>query len=175
MIETSLHSAGARRLFDYWRALPRRDLLPDVSSFDPSAIPLLAPTVTLLEVISFERIQFRLAGAGVVEAIGFDPTGRNYLDLQTDEAKTFYLRLVKAQIELPCGRQNILRMRHSDGVITRVEAVTLPMWDAESGHKMIFSYFGTLDIVGFGEGGFQILDFENTTWIDIGAGVPGWR
>ncbi|MCE9651361.1 MAG: PAS domain-containing protein [Parvibaculum sp.] len=175
MIDASLHSAGGRRLFEYWQELPKRGLLPDVSGFDPSGIPLLLPTVTLIEVISFERLEFRWVGTGVVEAIGFDPTGQNYLDMQTDEAKALYLRLVEAQIGLPCGRQNILRMRHSDGVITRVEAVTLPMRDASSGHSLILSYFGTLDVVGFGEGGYKVLDFENTKWIDIGAGVPDWR
>lgn len=78
-------------------------------------------------------------------------------------------------MSLPCGRCNILRIRYGDGVITRAKAVTPPMRHAASGHAMILSYCGTIDIVGFGDGGYQIFDFEDMRWIDLGAGMPEWR
>lgn len=175
MSHASLHSAGARQLFVHWDSLPKEGLIPDRAALDPAAIAALMPTVTILEIFSSQRIEIRLAGTGVCEALGFDPTGRNYLEMQSAEARKSYLRLIEAQTSLPCGRCNILRMRHADGVITRVEAVTLPMHHAASGHAMILSYFGTIDIIGFGDGGYQVLDFENTRWIDLGAGTPEWR
>lgn len=175
MSQASLRSPGARQLFIHWDSLPKKELLPDRADLDPAAILPLMPTITILEIFSLERIDLRLAGTGVCETLGFDPTGRNYLEMQSPEAKALYLRLIEAQIGFPCGRRNILKMRHADGVVTRVEAVTLPMHHAASGHPMILSYFGTIDIVGFGEGGYQILDFEDTEWIDLGAGTPDWR
>jgi hypothetical protein len=114
-------------------------------------------------------------GPGACEALGFDPTGQNYLDLQSPEARAVYLPLIKEQIARPCGRRNIVKMRHADGVVTRAEAVTLPMHNAASGHPMILSYFTTIEVVGFEEGGYRVLDFEDTEWIDIGAGVPARR
>lgn len=175
MSQPPLHSAGARDFFVYWDRLPKVNLLPDRSAFDPAAILPLMPMITLLEIFSAERIDLRLAGTGVCEALGFDPTGKNYLDMQAPGARAHYLRLIEAQTCFPCGRKNILRMRHADGVVTRVEAVTLPMRHAASGRHMILSYFGTIDIVGFDDGCYQVLDFEDTQWIDIGAGIPGWN
>lgn len=155
--------------------MPKEGLIPDRAAFDPSAIAMLMPTVTILEIFSPERIEINLAGAVVCETLGFDPSGRNYLEMQSAEARNSYLRLIEAQTRLPCGRCNILRMRHADGVVSRVEAVTLPMRHAASGHAMILSYFGTIDLVGFEDGGYQVLDFEDTQWIDLGAGTPEWR
>lgn len=175
MSHASLHSAGARQLFTHWDSLPKEGLIPDRAALDPAAISALMPMLTILEIFSPERIEVGLAGRDVREALGFDPTGCNYLEMQSAEARRSYIRLIEAQTSLPCGRRNILRMRHADGVITRVEAVTLPMRHAASGHAMILSYFGTIDIVGFGDGGYQLLDFEDTRWIDLGAGTPEWR
>lgn len=174
MTRSGLYSDGARRFFAYWDGLPKDGLLPDLSSVDPDDIVALMPTVTILEYVSPERIDMRLVGPVVREVLGFDPTGQNYLELQAAEAKALYLRLVDVQLSLPCGRRNILKMRHADGVITRVEAVTLPMRYKLFNRSVILSYFGTLDIIGFGDGGYQVLDFEDTEWIDIGAGIPDW-
>jgi hypothetical protein len=169
-----LRSAGARRFFDYWDSLPKTDLLPDRASFNPGRIADLMPAVTILEVWSPDLIEIRLSGTAVCKTMGFDPTGRNGLDLLTPEAKGPYLRLIEEQIGRPCGRRNVLKSRLAGGLIMRTEAVTLPMRHAKSGHSMILSFFAALDIFGIGDGGYAILSYEETQWIDIGAGVPDW-
>ncbi|HEY4345193.1 MAG TPA: hypothetical protein VGN05_12660 [Parvibaculum sp.] len=170
----ALHSRDARRFFDFWNGMPKTGLLPDRASFNADILHEL-PTMTILEVISPERIDLHLMGPGACEALGFDPTGQNYLDLQSPEARALYVPLIEEQITRPCGRRNIVKMRHADGIVTRAEAVTLPMHHAAGGHPMILSYFTTIDIVGFEEGGYQVLNFEDTEWIDIGAGIPARR
>jgi hypothetical protein len=169
-----LHTVGARRFFEYWDRLPKTDLLPDRGSFNPGVIADLMPAVTILEVWSRERIDIRLSGTAVCKTMGFDPTGRNGLDLVAPEARDSYLRLIEEQISRPCGRRNVLRSRHASGLIMRTEVVTLPMRHARTGHSMILSFFSALDVVGIGEGGYAILSYEETQWLDIGAGVPDW-
>jgi hypothetical protein len=169
-----LHSAGARRFFEYWDGLPKTALLPDRASFNPGAVADLMSAVTILEVWSHDRIEVRLAGTTVCKTMGFDPTGHNGLDLVAPAARESYLRLIEEQIGRPCGRRNVLRSRQAGGLIIRTEAVTLPMRHAKSGHSMILTFFSTLDVVGFAEGGYEILAYEETQWIDIGAGVPDW-
>ncbi len=172
--QQKLTSDGARRFFDYWDAIRGDDLVPDRKSFDPIAIRELMPAVTILEIWSPERIVPRLAGTGVCDGMGLDPTGRNWLDLQRPELREGYARRVTTQANHPCGRRSILRTRNVRGAVTRAEVIALPMTHALSGHKMLVSFFATLAILGYEDGGYQVLDFEETHWIDIGAGVPDW-
>lgn len=169
-----LHTDGARRFFDYWDGLPKDGFIPDRASFNPAAIPELMRAVTMLEIWSRDRIDIRLAGTAVCDAMGFDPTGRNGVDLVATEAREDYLRLIEAQTGHPCGRRNVLRTRHSGGLVTRSEAITLPMSHKLSGHAMILSFFAAIESVGFEAGGYRILAHEDTRWVDIGAGTPDW-
>jgi hypothetical protein len=169
-----LRTDGARRFFSYWDGLPKTDLVPDRQSFNPARIGDLMRAVTILEIWSRARIDMRLAGTAVCEAMGFDPTGLNMLELQAPEGRETYLRLIETQCGQPCGRRNMLRARHADGTIVLAEVVSLPMRHARSGHDMILSYFCSVETVGFGEHSYQIIDRHDTHWIDIGAGVPDW-
>lgn len=169
-----LHTEGARRFFNYWNSLPKTNFLPDRESFNPSHIPDLMRAVTILEIWSRARIEMRLAGTSVCESMGFDPTGINMLELQAPEMREDYLRLLEAQCARPCGRRNLLRARHADGTIIRTEVVALPMSHKRSGNPMILNYFSSIEAIGFGEHSYQILDREDTRWIDVGAGVPDW-
>jgi hypothetical protein len=167
-------TAGARRFFDYWDSLPKIGLVPDRKSFSPPAIAALMPAVTLLEIWSRERIDMRLIGTGVASGMGLDPTGKNYLDLIAEEAREPYLRMIDAQIGTPCGRRTVLKTRNMSGLIARTEALTLPMSHAASGHHMIVSFFEPIETVGYEKGPYEVLDFEKTEWLDIGAGIPNW-
>lgn len=174
-VQDSLRSDGARRFFAYWDGLRGDGLVPDRQAFDPVAIHDLMPSITILEIWSPERIVSRLAGTGVCEGMGMDPTGKNWLDLQLPELRDGYIRVIEAQTKQPCGRRTVMRSRNAKGLVSRAEAVALPMIHAASGHDMIVSYFATLEIIAYQDGGYQVLDFEETHWLDIGAGIPDWR
>lgn len=174
IVRPDLQTEGAARFFDYWSRLPKEGLVPDRSAFSPAKIADLMRAVTILEIWSRALIEIRLAGTAVCDVMGFDPTGRNMLELQLPSVRERYLRLLEEQVGRPCGRRNLLKARQADGTILRAEVVTLPMHHAVSGHDMILSYFSALEIVGFGENVYQILAYEQTQWIDIGAGTPDW-
>ena len=131
------------------------------------------PSVTLLEVVLPDRVEMRLIGTDLVERMGGDPTGKNYLDYIVPEARSNYLELLCSQINHPCGRRSALQTREASGILSRVEVLTLPMTHNLSGHPLILSYFGPTESVGF-DGGTdrEVQVFEDIQWIDIGAGVP---
>lgn len=166
-----LQTAGARKFFNYWNGLPKTGLVPDRSEFSPARIAPLMPAVTILEVVSDDLILQRLTGTAVCRAMGFDPTGKNSLDLMLPQVRPDYLKLINAQISRPCGRWNIIRSRR-DNMVDRAEVLTLPMFHRHSGHWMILAYFGALEPVAYDPGPYEILGYEDTHWIDIGAGVP---
>lgn len=166
-----LQTAGARTFFGYWDSLPKRDFVPERGDFSPGRIAALMPAVTILEVVSDDLILQRLTGTAVCRALGFDPTGSNALDLMQPQIRPDYLNLIRHQVSTPCGRWNLIRSRR-ENLIERVEVLTLPMRHSPSGRWMIISYFGTLESLVYDPGPYEILGYENTSWIDIGAGVP---
>jgi len=168
-----LRTASARRFYSYWDSLPKEAFVPDRKDFSPVAIAPLMPAVTILEIVSDDLILQRLAGTAICRAMGFDPTGGNSLDLISPETRPRYLDLVHAQIGTPCGRWNILRSRR-ENLVERTEVLTLPMRHRVSGRWMILSYFASLDTVAYEHGPYEILAYEDTQWIDLGAGVPDW-
>lgn len=166
-----LRTAGARRFFSYWDSLPKEGFAPDRKDFSPVAIAPLMPAVTILEIVSDDLVVQRLAGTAVCRAMGFDPTGGNALDLVAPATRQRYLGLLRAQTDTPCGRWNMLRSRR-ENLIERAEALTLPMRYSHSGHWMILTYFGSVETVAYEQGPYEILAYEDTQWIDLGAGTP---
>ncbi len=168
-----LQSAGARQFFEYWDSLPKTGFVPDRSDFNPPAIHRLMPSISLLEIVAPDRVELRLVGTDLVERMGTDPTGKNYLDSIAPDARPSYLEMLGHQVNHPCGRQSILRTREASGILSSVEVLSLPMSHRLSGHSLVVSYFGPTESVGFDGNGFrEVQSFEDVRWIDIGAGVP---
>jgi hypothetical protein len=65
------------RLYGYWRSIrPAGARLPGRRDFDPVAVPELLPGIWLLDVQRQPfRLRYRLAGTGIVDAIGQEVTG----------------------------------------------------------------------------------------------------
>jgi hypothetical protein len=166
-----LWSASARQFFAYWDSLPKVDFVPDRQDFSPSRIATLMPAVTILEVVSEDIILQRLTGTAVCRSLGFDPTGRSVADLMSPLLWPDYREMISLQLSVPCGRQNMLRSRRAN-LVDRAEVLVLPLRHARSGHWMLLSYFDELAPVGYDPGPYEILGYEETRWIDIGAGVP---
>lgn len=167
-----LRTNGAKRFFNYWDSLPKAGLIPDRKSFNPAAIADLMSVVTIIEIWSRARIDLRLIGTAVAERMGFDPTGRNYLDFIAPEVRETFLRLIDAQISRPCGRVSVIRARSASGLIERSEALALPMFHERSGHYMIVACISPIEKLGYEPGGYEVLGYEDMGWVDIGAGVP---
>jgi hypothetical protein len=167
-----LCTANARRFFAYWDSLPKVDHVPDRADFNPAAIHKLMPIVTLLEIMSPDRVEMRLVGTDLVERMGVDPTGQNYLDTFEPEGRKRYLDLINTQISHPCGRRSMLHTREASGILSTVEVLSLPMTHVRSGHPLIVSCFEPTQAVGFDAGGRAVRDVDDVVWIDIGAGVP---
>src|SRR3546814_945976 len=75
-----IESARIRELFAYWQDKRRGDLLPRRADIDPVEIPRLMPYVLIADIEHAPfRVRFRLVGTKVVEATGFEFTGK-YLD-----------------------------------------------------------------------------------------------
>lgn len=75
-----IDSPRIRQLFDYWQSKRRDGRLPRRADIDPAEIPQLMPNLLLVDV-EYDpfRVRYRLVGTQIVEATGFEFTGK-YLD-----------------------------------------------------------------------------------------------
>lgn len=63
-------------LYAYWASKRKGDAIPSRADISPIEIPNLLPFIYLLEDVD-GQFRYRLAGAAIVEAYGFNPTGKS--------------------------------------------------------------------------------------------------
>jgi hypothetical protein len=168
----ALVTQGARQLFAYWDSLPKVDFVPDRKDFNPAAIHKITPVVSLMEIISPDRVEIHLVGTDLTKRDDDANMARNYLDAIDPAARSDYLETLNTQITFPCGRRSILRTQDSNGLFARVEVLSLPISHALSGHPMILSCFEATENIDPQQNGRKTKGREDTIWIDIGAGAP---
>lgn len=93
LLESELKSEMIRTLHRWWMSKCRADI-PDRSEFDPADFKRLLPyiLVTDIEHAPF-RVRYRVVGTKVVEATGFNITGRYLDELMPTEPEAPWLDL----------------------------------------------------------------------------------
>lgn len=120
-------SAPSRRFFAVWNRWRRGAALPGYRAADLADLDEQARTCLLLEIRSRDHMPILLAGPGIAELIGFDPTGGDYLDMTTLENRGMRAELVLEQILQPCGAILYYWLRYPDETILPVEVVCAPL------------------------------------------------
>ena len=70
-------SENVQSAYRYWLSKCAADRIPSRSGIDPVEIPRLLSGIWLLDVSHAPfRFKYRLVGTAIVDAMGFDPTGR---------------------------------------------------------------------------------------------------
>jgi hypothetical protein len=142
------HAAAIDEMYAYWRAKRVGDALPRRDAIDPSEIKALLPHIVIAEVLDGgRRFRYRLAGTHVVQAFGFELTGRHMDEVLEGEPLAF---LVGAY-ERVCAEGRPLftesRYRAANGTDLLITRLILPL--AESGGAvrqimtLLLTRFGT--------------------------------
>ncbi|WP_339632200.1 PAS domain-containing protein [uncultured Sneathiella sp.] len=119
----------ARQFAEYWRSLDRDHLVPHRSSFDPTKIHRLLHSIAIYEVVSKEEIIYRLAGTAIVDRIGMEVTGRNFLDFWEGAGREQAGAAMYECVTKPCGMFTSLTGKTHDGHIENSYAVGFPLLD----------------------------------------------
>ncbi len=164
-----------QRLYEYWLSLPRTGLLPQRASVDPNDLKDILPSISITEWHPPDDLRYRLAGTGVVDRFGFDPTGQNFLELVEGMEKAVLAENLRKIAETPCGLRSVREEAYQRGYRQFVEHAVLPLENDRSGGALLIAATavveppeswtdkGTLSEMK------QAREFE---FIDIGAGVP---
>jgi len=166
---------ASREWVDHWRSLPRDCLVPVRSAFDPLAVPRLLPHMLICDLTEPGIVRIRLMGTEMASSFGFDPTGRDYLDLVAPERWAAAYQGFAVPASHPCGMRVLGENQYVVGGPVSVETVGLPFRrDDGDGMQMVFvgSTLGPAQEHWRDRGPTKSFNVLEREFIDIGAGVP---
>jgi hypothetical protein len=171
----TLQTAGCRALLDAWLAWRGDRLLPRHSDLDPVSIKRILPHIGVIDVRAKDTALFRLAGSGLRDIFGFDPTGRNAVELLPPayHARRAYRLFVPAT--RPCGYLGKSLFTYAGGLSDWFESIGLPLETADpmSRNLVVFTLESLLGRRWQRVTGSMIDNPENDfRFVDIGAGTP---
>ncbi len=127
---SQIESALIRQFYVYWRSKCREGAIPRRADIDPVEIPKLVPNLLIAD-IEYKpfRVKYRLVGTNVVEATGFEFTGR-YLDeivLADDEGPFLECYRTACDSRLPV--QTRIKWHLGDDTVREYDICILPLSD----------------------------------------------
>ena len=120
-------------------------------------------------------VRIRLMGTEMASHFGFDPTGRDYLDLVAPERRQSAYEGFTVPAGHPCGMRVLGENQYFNGGPITVETVGLPFRrDDGDGMQMVFvgSRLGPANDHWRDRGPTKSFHVFERAFIDIGAGVP---
>jgi hypothetical protein len=172
---TSFVANASREWMDHWWSLPRDGIVPVRSAFDPLAVPKLLPHMLICDLTEPGVVRIRLMGTEMASNFGFDPTGRDYLDLVAPERREAAYQGFVVPASRPCGMRVLGENQYFNGGPIAVETVGLPFRrDDGDGMQMVFvgSRLGPSHDRWRDRGPTKSFHVFEREFIDIGAGVP---
>jgi len=125
-----IESALIRELYLYWHSKCRGGAIPRRADIDPVDIPKLMPNLLIADIEQHPfRVKYRLVGTKIVEATGFEFTGR-YLDeivLPDDEGPFMECYRLACDSRLPVTTRIRWRLDHE--TIGEYDICILPLSD----------------------------------------------
>lgn len=82
-----MNTSTSQILFGYWNEVRGKRLAPRRFEIEPARIGSVLPETFILERVEGSSYRFRLAGTRIIEALGFELRGSNFLDLWQDADK----------------------------------------------------------------------------------------
>lgn len=175
--DLSFCSPAAQAYAAYWDALPKINLIPSRSSFDPADLPSILPGFAVHEFVSPDNILVRLCGSAVVERFGYEMTGKNYLSHFKPSRQPEVYDALSNVIDCPCGLLVHIRMFRESGVMIDYEVLGLPFRNEQGVANLAIYHSETL------KSHPKLAPREDRRkdsmplrrmYIDIGAGIPDW-
>ena len=174
--ELSLKTKACRTAVEAWQTWRGERLMPAHSDVDPGALKWILARIGLIEVRGGDVATYRVAGSALRDTVGFDPTGRNLVELSPPEQRPRRAYRLAQLVARPCGYVAELNFAYSTGVTDMFESVALPL-SSDQPETRGFVLFAMESILGRrwqnDTGRFTMdVDTEIFDFLDIGAGVP---
>jgi len=162
-------------LLQAWLSWRGDRLLPRHADLDPASIKKILPLVGVIDIRAKDVAIFRIAGSGLRDVFGFDPTGRNAIDLLPEAQRPRRAYRLFLPATWPCGYLGHSQFIYDSGVSDVFESIGLPLEASDPGSRNLV-VFALESIQGRRwqrRTGSLIDNPQNyLRFIDIGAGIP---
>ena len=172
-----MRSQDSLRFQDHWESFrAEEELVPQRSSVRPEVLRDLLKTTIIAQVDEEgARLDVRLAGTTIRDYIGFELTGRNFLDFDesSDDANGQEIR--KNYHDWPCGRFERLNVVFSNERTFTSDVTVLPLWgNAQERLLLVLVEPPLMTKLGKLQSSTLVATQNSifATSIDIGNGVP---
>lgn len=123
-----LQIAETRRLYAYWRSRQSSpDRVPERGLFDPADIKDILSLILLIHRESPESLRLKIMGTRVVERMGRDLTGIEFLDVFGPEGREERRAVFNAVLDRPAMLVFDSRIRVRSGAVIPSEGLFLPL------------------------------------------------
>lgn len=136
----------------------------------------MLPNITMMERIDNNTILYRIVGENIVARLGFNPTGKNFLDLIDPSVRTETALTNKLGLEERCGHYAVYENQYESGRIMMSESLMLPMRKTRDGDvAFIFGYHVHHQATDIGLMGARTalgVRWILAEYVDIGFDIP---
>lgn len=174
-VSDQVHNPTLKPLCEFWDEVRGDRLLPNASDVDPSQIAYILKDIAILDVITEMNIQYRLAGTGIAERMGEDPTGNNLIEMTAPETRATVSKILNLIVSHPVGAIATYENIYNTGKRAVIESLYLPLERGEGQSDRIVSVHSQEKTVTYEDEqahstvAAKILELK---WIDLGAGIP---
>lgn len=136
----------------------------------------LLPRITLLEAESPDKIIFKIAGQNIIDSLGFNPKGQNFLDFLDPSLRRTSAEGHELMHSHPCGYYMVYENIYASGYRKVMETVTLPLCKSPGSTEKLFTschfeYQHSEQPANPGETA-MVVNWQINAFVDIGAGEP---
>ena len=170
-------SSRCQRLHDYWWELKRacEQAVPKKSDFNPAAVKNILPHILMHDLGIPGRSILRLVGTGIVDRMGFDPTGKDYVEFVSEDRKeSAYQELFKTA-SFPCGMKVIIEGRYESGQIHVSESLGYPLIADNDDRPLMVFVDDVIEKIEWHQKADKQVEYykvRQRDYIDIGFGIP---
>jgi len=115
------------RFIDCYKSAQTDGLIALQSDLSMRDLALILPNLTLLEAASSDMITYRLAGQKIVDTLGFNPIGQNFLDFLDPGLRETSAAGHDLMQQHPCGYYMVYENVYESGHRKVMETLTLPL------------------------------------------------
>ncbi|MDP6345024.1 MAG: PAS domain-containing protein [Alphaproteobacteria bacterium] len=180
-LPSQLRTDACQALAGAWQNWRGDDLVPQRTQVRIEDIKSWLPNIVVLELRSRREVIFRLAGTRIVESLGVELTGRNYLEFSHPEERATRAERMHQLGQWPCGAHIQMSVTFVSGRSVPSEALTLPVRPAGRGQPIqLFAMIMALEDTTSQWPAADSRHFptaDEGCFVDIGAGAPkldGW-
>jgi hypothetical protein len=163
-----------RNFFDFWQALPKTNLLPQLADLLDRMRPEIAPYLSIVDLRGPENAPVRFFGTQLVDQAAFDPTGMTVGELYSDELRPLVHRLLWTAVTHPVGYLSHRKIVGRHGFVNVHPSCGLPIEIPTSGVRGVVNYSHTVTTTDreIDDKAYLVQEMKLDRWLDIGAGVP---